>query len=139
MTILWRPSDQYIQNSNLTLFQQYVTQRFGIDVGTYNKLYLWSIDVPAAFWEAVWDYCGVITAEKGDIIYEPGVDMIQARFFPGARLNFAENLLRRRDATDVDGRLNPQGAHRGSHHRPRAKRHRQPLPLLPQHRRRPAS
>jgi len=66
----------------------------------YAALLRWSIDDRPAFWRAVWDFCGVI-GEPGDVVLENGDAMPGAHWFPGARLNFAENLLRSRDESDA--------------------------------------
>lgn len=63
----------------------------------YDSLYQWSIQEPDAFWAAIWDYCGVVASRCYDSIVEQFDRMPGARWFPGARLNFAENLLRHRD------------------------------------------
>lgn len=60
----------------------------------YRALHRWSVADPAAFWSGVWDFCEVI-GDKGESVLENGEAMPRARFFPQARLNFAENLLRR--------------------------------------------
>ena len=62
----------------------------------YQSLWRWSVDKKEDFWSWVWDNCGVI-GEKGGKVFEAGARMQDARFFPEAKLNFAENLLRRRD------------------------------------------
>jgi acetoacetyl-CoA synthetase len=95
---LWRPSPRRAAVSNLARFMRYVRERCGVEAGDYDVLYAWSIADPERFWLAVWSYCGVIAATPGDTVLENGRAMPGARWFPGARLNFAENLLRRRDA-----------------------------------------
>jgi acetoacetyl-CoA synthetase len=100
MTVLWQPSPEQVRRTNLTAFRRFVTDRHGIDVESYAKLHAWSIAHIAEFWDAVWDFCEVI-GDKGETVLEPGAHMLEARFFPGARLNFAENLLRRRDDNDA--------------------------------------
>ncbi|MCY4398598.1 MAG: acetoacetate--CoA ligase [Gemmatimonadetes bacterium] len=61
----------------------------------YDALWRWSIEQQEAFWSALWDWCGIV-GDKGGRVLVPGDDMPGARYFPDARLNFAENLLRRR-------------------------------------------
>lgn len=58
----------------------------------YPDIHAFSVQQPAAFWDAVWDDCGIIGDKGGTVLKENG-DMRSARFFPEARLNFAENLL----------------------------------------------
>lgn len=62
-----------------------------------EELWEWSVDESEAFWTAVWDFCEVRAATRGETVLEHGDRMPGARWFPDARLNFARNLLRRRD------------------------------------------
>ncbi|MGY8815907.1 MAG: acetoacetate--CoA ligase [Gammaproteobacteria bacterium] len=101
MAILWQPSSQHIKQTNLTAFQHHVADRYGIDVASFEKLHRWSIKESEKFWGSLWDFCEVIATDRGDRVIEPGQHLIDTRFFPDARLNFAENLLRRRDETDA--------------------------------------
>ena len=93
---LWTPSPQRVASSQLTHFRELVNKRFGLGLRDYRALHAWSVDQRAEFWNLIWDYCGVI-GEKGERRLIDGDRMPGARFFPDARLNFAENLLRRRD------------------------------------------
>ena len=63
------------------------------------RLWQWSVDEPDAFWREVWDGCGVVASRGAGTVLENPTVMPGARWFPEARLNFAENLLRRRDGT----------------------------------------
>ena len=65
------------------------------DHGGYDALWRWSVEQQELFWSALWDWCGVV-GDKGGRVFVPGDGMAGARYFPDARLNFAENLLRRR-------------------------------------------
>jgi acetoacetyl-CoA synthetase len=93
---LWTPSPQRVASSELSRFRELVNKRFGLDLRDYRALHAWSVDHRAEFWDLIWDHCGVI-GEKGERRLIDGDRMPGARFFPDARLNFAENLLRRRD------------------------------------------
>jgi len=92
-TPLWRPSAERVASANLTRFMAEVTQRWGIPLSDYGALYRWSVEHPEAFWSKLWDFAGVVAETKGDhaLLHDrmPG-----ARYFPEAKLNFAENLLR---------------------------------------------
>ena len=94
---LWRPSAASIASSNLTAFRRLLRDREGTDLADYASLHRFSVDRPDAFWAAVWDFSGVIASERGGTVLADPAKMPGARFFPDARLNFAENLLRRRD------------------------------------------
>jgi acetoacetyl-CoA synthetase len=94
---LWTPSEQAVAAANLTRFMRDAGARHARAFDDYAALYDWSIAHPDDFWSAVWDFCGVI-GEKGETPYLIDRDrMPGARWFPAARLNYAENLLRRRD------------------------------------------
>ena len=93
---LWVPSDDRISRTRLTAFIRALGPRAAPQVVTYDELYRYSVEHPADFWRAVWEFCG-IRGEMGErIVADPG-RMPGAQFFPDARLNFAENVLRRRD------------------------------------------
>lgn len=77
-------------------FMNDLRRRPGLDFSTYEEVYEWSVSRPGDFWASVWDFTGIIAETRGDTVVENGSDMIAARFFPEARLNFAENLLRHR-------------------------------------------
>jgi acetoacetyl-CoA synthetase len=96
-TLLWQPSQERIAKANLTRFMQLINERWRAGAYDHAALYQWSIQEPAKFWESVWDFAGVI-GDKGEGPYlMDGDRMPGARWFPHAKLNFAENLLRRRD------------------------------------------
>lgn len=93
---LWQPSAARIAGANLTAFMRRLKETRGLDFQDYDDLYDWSVDDLAGFWTAVWDFCGVIAdEERGPAVTDAG-KMPGARFFPEAKINFAENLLRRR-------------------------------------------
>jgi len=93
---LWRPSTERVSNSLMTDFLKSV----GLADVEYSEAHRWSIEKPEEFWSAVWDYCGVV-GEKGTTVLRDGHRMPGAQWFPEARLNFAENLLKRRDDTEA--------------------------------------
>jgi len=96
-TLLWQPSAEQIKQANLTRFMQMVSQQHDLQLPTYEALYDWSVAEPADFWRALWAFSEVIAERQGDNVLQYGDQMPGARWFPGARLNFAQNLLRRRD------------------------------------------
>ncbi|MGL3605914.1 acetoacetate--CoA ligase [Rhizobium sp. G187] len=71
---------------------QWCVAERGAPSADYEAFHHWSVDAREAFWSAIWDYCGVV-GEKGSRLLEDHGTMLEARFFPEARLNFAENLL----------------------------------------------
>ena len=94
MSELWRPSPARIADATLTRFTSCVNTRRGTQLREYAELYAWSLAEPADFWSELARFADVRADwGAGPAIEHPG-RMPGARFFPGARLNFAENLLR---------------------------------------------
>ncbi len=91
---IWTPSAQRIAAANLTHFIQAVRDEYGIDVDDYAALYQWSIDAPEQFWPAVWRFTAIRASQQWDSVLADADKMPGATWFKGARLNFAENLLR---------------------------------------------
>jgi acetoacetyl-CoA synthetase len=94
---LWQPDARTIESANITRFMRFVAERHAIDASDYDALWRWSIGHRADFWQALWAFAGVIAQRTGDTVLIDGDRMPGARWFPDARLNFAENLLRRQD------------------------------------------
>ena len=94
---LWTPSPARAAATNLAAFMEAVRRRHGVDIAGYDDLHRWSIERPQAFWTELWDFCGIVAEARGARVVEDFDRMPGARWFPDARLNFAENLLRRRD------------------------------------------
>ena len=96
---LWTPSPERVAGTTLRRFMDFLGERAGRRFADYADIHAFSIAEREAFWSALWDFCGVI-GEKGERIL---VDdrMPGAKFFPDARLNFAENLLRRHDTGEA--------------------------------------
>jgi len=97
---LWRPSEARIAEARITAFTAEVARRHGLALPDYEALHRWSIDRPEEFWSAIWDFCEVV-GDRGERVLLNGDRMPGAQWFPDARLNFARNLLRRRDESDA--------------------------------------
>ena len=93
---LWRPDQERIDSANLTRFITLVNQQYGLSISDYASLYQWSIDHSEDFWSSCWDFCSII-GDKGERVVVDADQIEKAKWFPDARLNFAENLLRRKD------------------------------------------
>ena len=98
-SMLWAPSPERVAQANLTAFAAEVASRHGADVADYERLWRWSVDHKWDFWRDMWQYAGVI-GEPGPRVLIEADRMPGARWFPDARLNFAQNLLERRRADD---------------------------------------
>ena len=95
--LLWKPSEEQIQQSNMYRFMNVVNQKYNQDFNEYAPLYGWSVENIAEFWETMWEVADIIASKPYDQIIDDVSKMPGARWFSGARLNFAENLLRYRD------------------------------------------
>ncbi|MGQ9641101.1 MAG: acetoacetate--CoA ligase [Candidatus Bathycorpusculaceae bacterium] len=95
--LLWEPSEENIKQANITRFIEFVNKKYCESISSYFQLYKWSIEKIPDFWAAMWEFGEIIFSKK----YEKVVDDLNkfpgARWFVGAKLNFAENLLRHRD------------------------------------------
>ena len=93
---LWRPTPERAASSELVWFRTFFGERLGVVLPDYPALHRASVEERGPFWSALWDYCGVIGQKGARPLGEDR--MPGAQFFPEARLNYAENLLR--DADD---------------------------------------
>jgi acetoacetyl-CoA synthetase len=93
----WTPSPQRIADANITAFRRHAAERWSLDLPDDAALHRFSIDRAPEFWRTVWDFTG-IRGEVGERIIDRPDAMPGARFFPDARLNFTENLLRGDDS-----------------------------------------
>lgn len=97
-TVLWSPPRDRVESSQMWAFNRWLADRFGVDNRDYQALHAWSVAHLADFWESVWEYFDVKASAPGRPVLAaeqmPGVE-----WFSGARLNYAENLLRQADRT----------------------------------------
>jgi acetoacetyl-CoA synthetase len=128
---IWTPSPERAARANITRFLDTVRHRrpAGAEaVEDFATLYAWSVTRPDAFWPEVWRFCGVVAEERegrppwDEVVIglermAPPDPVRGPRWFPGARLNFAENLLRHDDDRDAIVFWNEQGRQRRMSHR----------------------
>lgn len=92
--LLWKPSKEYIKTTNMYSFINYVNEKYNLKINDYTSLYSWSVNYPESFWDALWNYLGIKCSHS----YSKPVDDISkfpgASWFVGAKLNYAENMLR---------------------------------------------
>ncbi len=91
--ILWKPDQERVAASQMTAFTRYVEEKTANHFSDYQALWQWSIQSPEDFWPAVWKFCGVQASRPWDNALENPQQMPGAKWFNGAKLNFAENLL----------------------------------------------
>ena len=95
-TLLWEPSRVRAESTLIADFMGRPEIAGAVGNLDYDALWNYSIENPGPFWRAVWDFSGTV-GDPGPIDYIPADDIRDSRFFPDASLNYAENLLRRRD------------------------------------------
>jgi len=96
--ILWEPTAAQREATRLTAFTKAVERKTGQSFSSYSSLWQWSVDYPEKFWPAVWDFCRIRAMCPWEQVLVDGHKMPGARWFEGAKLNFAENLLGGKDA-----------------------------------------
>ena len=97
LNVLWRPSSKIKEESNLNQFIKNFVDEFKNQSDVkYEELWKWSIEKPEKFWDSIWDYSNVL-GEKGDILLQDKDKMPGARFFPNAKLNYTENVLKNKN------------------------------------------
>jgi acetoacetyl-CoA synthetase len=94
---LWTPSTQRQAATNMTHFTGFVNEKTGQNFSSYDELYQWSINHSPDFWQLMWEYGQIKASVPYERVVDNFEDMFNSEWFPGARLNFAENLLRYRD------------------------------------------
>jgi acetoacetyl-CoA synthetase len=94
---LWKPSEDEIKKSNMYRFMGFVNETYQQDFKDYASLYQWSVENISDLWSAVWTFTGITASKPYDEVVDDPAKMPGTKWFSGARLNFAENLLRYRD------------------------------------------
>ena len=87
--LLWTPSEQRIQQSNMYRFMKGINEQYHMNFTEYTELYEWSIQHIPEFWAALWDFAGVIASKPYDDVVDDLGKMPGAKWFSGSRLNFA--------------------------------------------------
>ena len=97
---LWAPTAEAVAQAPMTAFMHAASKKAGRQILNYADLHRWSVEAREDFWETVWNFCGVV-GERGNRVVADGDRMPGAAFFPDARINFAENLLRKIGSGDA--------------------------------------
>jgi acetoacetyl-CoA synthetase len=95
--VLWYPSEERIKNANMTQYMNFLRNRYNFN--DYDSLYAWSIDKRADFWSSLWEFFDIKASTPYDTVLKNPDDMLESKWFEGARLNFAEHLLQHTKGT----------------------------------------
>ena len=98
---LWTPSEARMAESNLRRFMEKMSAGAAKPMAGFDDILRFSVEQPMAFWSGLWDFCSVKAETRGDRVLVDPTRMPGGRFFPDARLNYAENLLRKADDSDA--------------------------------------
>ncbi len=105
MNYLWKPSNKLVENSILKNFTKYI----GLDFkNNFKKLWKWSVANPEIFWSKFWDFSKII-GTKGNIILEKNNIFNKSKFFPDSKLNYSENILKKRTSEVAINFLSEKG------------------------------
>ncbi|MBW1616374.1 MAG: acetoacetate--CoA ligase [Deltaproteobacteria bacterium] len=95
--LLWQPSAERIKNSNMKKFMEFANKKYGYNFADYDRLYEWSVNNISEFWGEMREFADIRFSESSDKVIDDETKMPFAKWFLGAKLNFAENLLRYKD------------------------------------------
>ncbi|PLW93329.1 MAG: acetoacetate--CoA ligase [Marinilabiliales bacterium] len=92
---LWKPTEDYKKNSNMFGFLSMIANKYNLPNNEYYTIHQWSVENIPEFWAEIWDFCGIKHSQTYEQVVDDPKKMPGAKWFKGARLNFAENLLSR--------------------------------------------
>ncbi|MEM1578576.1 MAG: acetoacetate--CoA ligase [Archaeoglobaceae archaeon] len=97
MDLLWKPTEEIVRNANITRFMEFVNSKLGLDLRNYWDLYRWSVSEIESFWSLLWEFAEIKCSKGLSKVVDDLKKFPGAKWFSGAELNFAENLLRHSD------------------------------------------
>ncbi len=95
--LLWKPSEEQIKQANMTRFINYVNQKHALKMDSYDELNNWSTENIPDFWASIWEFTRIKASRQYDQVADDLSKFPGVKWFTGAQMNFAENLLRYRD------------------------------------------
>ncbi|MGZ4407788.1 MAG: acetoacetate--CoA ligase [Gaiellaceae bacterium] len=98
--MVWTPSPERIASATITRYREWLNETRGLGLEGYHDLWQWSVDELEAFWASIWEFFEVEASEPYERVLTQR-EMPGAKWFPGARLSYAEHVFRGRDAGDV--------------------------------------
>ena len=98
--IAWTPSPERIASATITRYREWLSETRGLALDDYADLWQWSVDELEDFWRSIWEFFEVDASEPYERVLTTR-EMPGARWFPGARLSYAEHVFRRRADDEV--------------------------------------
>jgi acetoacetyl-CoA synthetase len=95
---LWQPSEERVKMANITQFISFVNSKYALKINNYRELYEWSVENVEDFWAAMWKFGEIKASREYDAVVDDLSKFPGTKWFVGAKLNFAENLLRYRNS-----------------------------------------
>jgi len=95
--LLWQPDEEKIKQTNMVKFIEFVNKKHNFLISNYNELWQWSVDNIPEFWADLWEFLDIKCSKSFEKVVDDPYKLPGAKWFIGAELNFAENLLRYRD------------------------------------------
>ena len=95
--LLWQPDEEKIKQTNMVKFIEFVNKKHNFLISNYNELWQWSVDNIPEFWADLWEFLDIKCSKSFEKVVDDPYKLPGAKWFIGAELNFAENLLRFRD------------------------------------------
>ena len=94
-TYLWKINEKKLNKTNLKKYSDFINKNYKVDANkNFNKIWKWSVDNPKIFWKSIWDFTKV-KGDLGNVLLKESDIFYKNKFFPDARLNYAENLLKK--------------------------------------------
>ena len=94
---MWQPSVEHILRSQMVEFKEYINTSHELNLDSYTDLHDWSVEQIPKFWESAWAFFKIIHSEPHTQVVDDVSKMPGAKWFSGSKMNYAENLLSRRD------------------------------------------
>ena len=95
-TYLWKINKEKQKKTNLALYSNFIKTKYKINAeNDFNKIWKWSVNNPQIFWKSIWEFTKV-KGNLGNILFKESNIFYKNRFFPEAKLNYAENLLKKK-------------------------------------------
>ena len=92
-THIWKINKKELKKTNLTLYSNFIKKNYKVNSGNdFNKIWKWSVNNPKIFWKSIWDFTRV-KGDLGGVLLKESDIFYKNKFFPNARLNYAENIL----------------------------------------------